>query len=74
MDEPVVASVADPLEQAVGHRLVEDREALRDWFVERRRDEHEREVTPDDGRRLDQPAAADGDTVEPRTDDVEHGA
>lgn len=74
MDKPVVADVADPIEQAVHDRLVDQRKALRDGFVDRRRDQPKREVTPDDCRRLHQPSAAGRDTVQPRPDDVEHGA
>jgi hypothetical protein len=74
MDEPVLAEVADPIEQAVGDRFVDQRKAVRDGFVERRRDQRKREVAPDDGRRLHQPAAVGRDTVEPGTDDVEQGA
>jgi hypothetical protein len=74
MDEPVVTDVADPVEQAVRDRLVDQRKAPLDGLVERGRDERKRDVAPDDRRRLDQPAAVGGDPADPRTDDVEHGA
>lgn len=47
MDEPLVADVTDPIEQAACDRLIDERKALRDWFVEPRRDEHRREVPPE---------------------------
>ena len=72
MDEPVIADVTDPIEQTACDRLINERKAMR-GFVERRRDEHQRELPPDDSHRLHQPATAGGDAIEPRTDDIEHG-
>ena len=57
MDEAVVADVADLVDQAVRGRLVDERKTSSDGFVERRRDERKREVTPDDGS---PPAPTDG--------------
>jgi hypothetical protein len=67
-------AVTDPIEQALRDRLVNERKAPGGGFVQRGRDERDREVTPDDGRGLHQPAAAGGDTIEPGADDVEHSA
>ncbi len=72
--EPVADVVADPVEQAVGDRLVSERKAPGGGFIQRCRDERDREVTPNNGRRLHEVAAAGGDTIEPGTDDVEYGA
>ena len=72
--EPVAAVVTDPVEQAVGDRLVSERKAPGGGFIQRCRDERDREVTPNNGRRLHEVAAAGGDTIEPGTDDVEYGA
>jgi hypothetical protein len=41
--------------------------------VQRRRDERDRLVAPDDGRGLQQLAAAGRDAVEPGADDLKHG-
>lgn len=58
--EPVAAVVTDPVEQAVGDRLVSERKAPGGGFIQRCRDERDREVTPNNGRRLHEVAAAGG--------------
>ncbi len=74
MDEPVVADIADPVEQAVSDRLVDEREALSDGSIEYIGNERNRKVSPDDRRGLDEPTAGGRDTVDPGADDVEHRA
>ena len=74
VDEPVVAAVADLLEEAMGDGLVDEGEAVHGRFVDGGGDQADREVPPDDGRRLHQPAAAVRHPVEPGTDHVEDRA
>ena len=72
MDEPVGTAVAEPIEQAVRDGLVEVWKAVRDGFAERGRDQHRRELAPDDRRHLHQSATVGRDALQPRPDDVEH--
>lgn len=74
MDQAVLADAADPVDQAVGGGLVDERKAPGDGFVEGGGEEGDREVAADDGCRLNQPVAVGRDPVEPRTNHVEHGA
>jgi hypothetical protein len=74
VDEAMVTNVANTVDQSVSDRLVYDRKALRDRFIEDPSHEWKREVPADDGCGLHEPTALRGDAVEPYPHNVEDAA